>query len=301
MNVVLLTVIMIFFAQPDIVNILHSKGERWWNPIGIYQGFTNNIYEVFNQALPCWVIVGVILWLKDLRNIVFIASFLFCYSPWCTIGVFPVCLFLLFKNKVGVISAFTLQNFCMPIINLLVMGSFYMANDSEMVKGFIWNFHSISDLVLLIPLLWIVNYTGYFVILYNRLRTDKIIIVCILVLMIYSFYQITSVNDFLMRTAIPLLFVLFVYVIDEFMKVGKKKRFFILCYILICAYVPYQTLKYHAIMSCFFPENCVRWVGTVEHIDCGDNKKNVQCAKMFDSQFFVHNYKEKFFYKYLAK
>ena len=99
----------------------------------------------------------------------------------------------------------------MPLIVFFTMGTLYMANDSEMVKGFIWNFHSSSKLMLLMPLLWIVTYTGYLAVLYNRLRTDKIIIVCVIVLFVYSFYQITGVNDFLMRTAIPLLFILFVY------------------------------------------------------------------------------------------
>lgn len=305
MDILFLAVIMFFFAQPDIVGALLNGGNRWtfqhWNPVGIYEGFVASLFLVFNQALPCWVIVVLILRLKDLRNLAFVASVLFSYSPWCTIGIFPICLYMVYHKKSDFLSVFTIQNVCMPLIVFITMGTLYMANDSEMVKGFIWNFHSSSKLMLLMPLLWIVNYTGYLAILYNRLRTDKIIIVCVIVLFVYSFYQITGVNDFLMRTAIPLLFILFVYVIDEFMKSERRKRFFILGYILVCAYVPYKTLEYHAVMSYFFPEKCRQWVGTVEHIECGDKEGNVRYARVFDRQFFVHNYNDKFFYKYLAK
>ena len=63
-----------------------------------YSSHTTQLYWVFNQSIPIWLISAVLLLVKNKRMGAW-SSLAFAYSPFATIGLIPICLVAMLSEK----------------------------------------------------------------------------------------------------------------------------------------------------------------------------------------------------------
>ncbi|MBQ1739588.1 MAG: hypothetical protein II108_05045, partial [Clostridiales bacterium] len=106
---------------PYLINEIHPyDGWTWiegWVPFVSFISNFNNLENVYNQVIPCYLIVTLILLSKNNRSLGFIGGILFAYSPWATIGVLIPAFVRLFskdlkakEKKKSVLNIFTYNN-----------------------------------------------------------------------------------------------------------------------------------------------------------------------------------------------
>lgn len=104
--------LFIFFSGLDIVGLLVKNGNfagitlqshiEWW--VGRYQfsSFTTQLFWVFNQAIPAWIIVMLLLIQKNNRQMIFLLSLAMLSSTFPFVGMIPFTIYFLLKNTTGI-------------------------------------------------------------------------------------------------------------------------------------------------------------------------------------------------------
>ena len=102
-NMLFITIFFILFSGLDIIfninNIFNFNHLEWWNEILQYSSNTTQVYWVFNQSIMIWLICILLFYLKKPSSILFVSSLGFLYSPFATIGLIPVAIGFILKNR----------------------------------------------------------------------------------------------------------------------------------------------------------------------------------------------------------
>ena len=322
-NVVLALVVIFAFGGLDIIGYLPhvnfssaysvffqypitSFVESWCMPyFRLWGGNIHDIAFVFNQCIPTWLMTIMILSKSNLKSIFFIYSFTLLYSPWATIGLFPIVIYVWlrgykgkrFLSKGEFFESLSIHNIIFPVVLLVVVASYYGANGASTgTKGWFFDFMTIREFCIFYPLFLLIEIGLYVWFLRNKIRTSPILQISILVLLALPFYHITPGNDLLMRAAIPSLFVICVYwteyVIDN---IHKQKKVLVIILVLTSFS---STHTYTEAFSKLVQEKKIHIEDPIGSFYAIESREH---ADMCDFQFFAHNYQESFFFKHLAK
>lgn len=290
---------------PDtwIYDLFFHYAEYYCQPFVMYSGNITHLDLVINQCIPCWLVAILIIRLKSLKYLVFLFSFILLYSPWATIGSFPIILGMylikLIENKT-IKEYISFTNLLCPLLILLVVGSYYLSNSNSTTEyGFIWNFYSWTELL---PkyFLFILIEIGIYLFFFLRFHflKDSLLKISIIVLILIPFYKISPVNDFIMRGSIVGLFIVFVYWTKLVLSLISKKQMICLITVvlLFSGWGGFQNIIIKDV-PIFETHKLDRqtWFNSFETIG------NVNHAVLCDRQFFAHDYRDKFFWKYLSK
>lgn len=130
------TVILMVFSGLDAVvfwlnnaRIPITEHIEWWAGYFQYSSNTTQLFWVFNQSIPTWLTVGILLQLKDNRYIAAISSLTFAYSAWATLGMVPIAIEGTLKKNAKIKNAVNVINMILPAIMLVIYGSFYFHAD----------------------------------------------------------------------------------------------------------------------------------------------------------------------------
>lgn len=275
--------------------------DTWCAPyFTYYASHWTSLWWCFNQCIPVWLITAVILLNGNLKSVVFWYSFTVLYSPWAAMGLFPIVLvyaiFSLAKDKKQLSVIFNVQNIVFPLFVLLVAGSFYMSNSHPLAdKGWFWEFMS--------PLKFAVKYIAFILVelgvycyaMRKELDKQPWLAISFVVLLLIPFYNMTRWNDFIMRASIPALFIVFMYwyrwCVNNFHS-RSKLIVAVFCISSVTALRPMlgnirQTFR-DGKNVCFEDWDFCKI-------------KNITLATLGEEQFFAHDYKTTFFWKYLAR
>jgi hypothetical protein len=85
------------FFYKILSNVVAANQLEWWAVIFQYSSITTQLYFVFNQCIPAWIITLLIIDQKNSRNIFFYYSILIFYGPFPFIGLFPVVVYKFFE------------------------------------------------------------------------------------------------------------------------------------------------------------------------------------------------------------
>ncbi len=297
--------------------------DGWISHISYISNF-NQLENVYHQAVPCYLIVTMILLAKNNRNLGFTASLIFAYSPWVTIGMIaPAAVRLLSPDlkadtgKKRLTNIFSPNNLIAPVLLLLIYGVFYSAKtDSMHDKGFVWDYYgSVPKFILAYVLLLIIEVLPSFIFVYKRQRKNPMLWCAVGMLILCPLYKITESNDFTMRVSMPSLFILCIFMaqaISEYTaedivlaRKGEKRKGFkaharmaVFSLVLIgMAYMTYYMST--AIYSATFFGEYEEWPHDV--IVSFGNVAGPAYADKIADQFFVSDPDNAFFFKYLAK
>ena len=162
---------------PYVIRTVSGMGMVWgFEGYVKHMSMISNIYSlmnVFNQCIPTWLIVTVIINLKDCRSVGYWGGLLFAFSPWGTIGLVPIALCKVFTDR-KLRDLLTPANLVTPIVSLFMFGSFYLASSGGTdVRGFTLSFFlkdgdSFGGFIISYLVLILTEVGMYFLILYNK-------------------------------------------------------------------------------------------------------------------------------------
>lgn len=268
-----------------------------------YSGTAWNLTWVFNQCIPSWLIVLLILQHSSFKHVLFYFSFILLYSPWATLGLFPIVAFVWIRkfinNKALLKSSLSFENICFPLLLLLIVGSYYLSKGGATGESGPWWHFVESSYFWTTYLFFVVIEVGiYFIILWKKNKSDYFFQAIVVVLLLIPFYKITPLNDFLMRGSLPGLFILFLFWIEYIFAINVKKSLLIIPFVVITTLCSIQS--YSNEIGHFFKTKEIRICNkfsSFDNIIDKDGEYQIIC----DRQFFNHEYRESFFYKYLSK
>ena len=311
---------MMLFAGFDIIpyyiNEWTGVWTTWerWNPELIVVGNFYQIMNVFNQCIPGWIVTILLIMCVNSRLTGYLGALMFCYSPWAAIGILPMCVCKLITHRgtKPLKNIFTVGNFVTPAVFLVVFGTFYTANSSATSEaGFTWTFYPsflefIKDYFAFI----LVEFVVWFILIYKRHKGDAMLLTALGTMLVIPFYKITYANDFLMRGSMAPLFLISLYAVmfvtDYFYKALNGKKFEIVSravvlLLLLAAYSSINLIIFHSIRTVQ-----IRFMGQeeldVSHdiVSFGNIRKEDE-VEVINTQFYVYNYEDTIFFKYLAR
>ncbi len=216
--------IFVFFSGIDIlpyaVRIMLNRADNVFSAEGYAEYFTfcsntTSVFNVFNQVIPVWLIVTMLM-TCDGRDTGFTGALTFCYSPWGTLTVFPIAIYSLIKKAremrlkgKGLNTVLSVNNILVPTVLVIVFGTLYMAgNSATSLKGFIFEFYPVGSIVIRYLLLMVFDLLPLVLLLYNDYKKNGYFLVATAILALLPFYRITFWNDFNTRGSMAPLFVL---------------------------------------------------------------------------------------------
>jgi hypothetical protein len=327
-NPVLVIILFILWGQLDIAWLsetdhlapfFHSahigNHQGFWESTFLYPFFyrwnTNQLFTVFNQCIPVWLITSLCISERKAGNIAFIAALSFCYAPYATIGIIPITIYLLYNKsvqnthnyKVSIRQISTPQNIIIPLMLFIVFGMYYAAKDDATAQsGFVWSdIHNVTDFLTL--LLWyvILIVSGlllYIVFLWKMTKKSGLLLVAFITLLILPIYKSQPDNNFLMRCSIPALCVVAIFFIQRFHQATYRTKIIVAMFFTIYSITPILEMASNlkATITCIQQGKSCTTVQTLT-FDQLTTSSDLYLAKLVNRQFFVHHYNDKLFYK----
>ena len=288
-----------FFLQEGLVKTAHME---WWaGHLFQYSSNTTLLYWVFNQAIPLWLIVSLLLNLGAANGSVALCSLAFLYSPFATFGMIPLALWAIRQNGLGN-TLRTAANWFTPLLMLGVFGSFYLSNSGSLgANGFIFFCNGLSALKWYVP--FVVLEAGVYIFCLRKelLRYDDYLLVASLELIVIPLYKLTDANDFCMRASIPALFILCISVIRYLLQ-HKNKTCLALAFCLLIGAATPATEMLRSTKYMLEGEPDANLIGSSFSSMVLDRYEYAETlVTTVDEQFFAHNWQNSFFEKYLGK
>ena len=315
--------IFVFFSGLDIIpnlvyELTHYSDWRWFEGFVTSMSYVSNFRElasVFNQMVPCFLVVAILLMSNNTRSMGLTAGILFCYSPWAVFGILPmVAAFLFGKNlrasKISktLYNTFSPANIASAVLILTIFGSYYMTNSGAVgYKGFAWEYFSNPGWFILAYIVFIlIEVIPFALILYKREKNNPVFIAAFATLLILPFYRVSEMNDFTMRGSMPALFffcILLCGVVPEVMdqkntpttKKGWLKSAAIMLTVILMTFP--TLLNLFVIFGSMLQGD----KGNEENIGSLGNINQAEYAEVIQEQFFAEGYDGSFFYRYFAK
>ena len=263
--------IFIFFSGLDVVGTYLTRGAdvsflnpithmEWW-----YSGFqlssmTTQLYWVFNQAIPAWIVLMLLYHQKNNKNIILLYSCMLLHSTLPAIGILPFVAFwglknglpnneniLLPKNIYSAIkSAITFEN---------VIGGGFIA-----VISYLYLSSNVSGgyLGYVIPLPLIISFHflewGIFVLcIWSYVKNKTLLLIACLMLIFYPLICVGQSADFCMRATIPALVVVYLTIVqtidDKLIFKNKSVSIILILSLILGAFTPIHEISRTVILT----------------------------------------------------
>lgn len=137
--------IFIFFSGLDVIvyfilnqKIPFDQHIEWSSTFFQFPSNTTLLFWVFNQCIPVWIITELMMLSVDEGLTLAIGSLTFAYSPWAAIGIIPVAVYraLTGEKSIGykIKRTFSFSNIFVPLLMLVSFGTFYSTNGNNQVS-----------------------------------------------------------------------------------------------------------------------------------------------------------------------
>lgn len=257
-------ILFIFFSGMDFAGIILTQQKEflmmpfahleWWFPKYQFSSMTTQLFWVFNQALPAWIITMLILNEKNNKNIIFIYSCMFLHSTLPAIGILPFVIYFCLKNgksnirelfkfdilKQDILSCLTFQNIVGAAIVTLV-SYFYLSNN---ISGQLVSTTQLSIFeVFFVLLIFFSLESGFYLFcIYKDYKSNVLFYMILLCLLIYPFITIGVSDDFCMRATIPALIILYLLIAKMFdnlqIKEFRLRHYLLIVFLIIGMITP---------------------------------------------------------------
>ncbi|QJD79960.1 hypothetical protein [Spirosoma rhododendri] len=254
----LIVVLLVFWSGLDgvgtmLMTLMYGKGPEfgllshieWWaEPANVNAQFSSNttlLYWVFNQTIPLWLCILLVLINRSSAYLFFVLTLSLFLAPLGTIGLVPLVIFLLVKEAAERGVGATVNRY-LNVVNLVgaatVFGItflFFTANKAGSLRGIVpmaplgYGLFLLLEVGLLIGFLFVVQRAH-----------RQLLLFCAVLLLLIPFVRIGSLYDFSMRASIAYLFVLFVLTAKTLLdrQVERKLKVGLLVYLLIGSITP---------------------------------------------------------------
>ena len=228
-----ITAILMTFSGLDVIAyIIHNMKlpalteELEWS-LEYFQlsGNTTQIYYVFNQSIPIWILMLLILNMNNPKLIAGLSAICFAYSPWATIGLVPIALWGIISestsnNKLSLMQAlkniFTVVNIAIPLFLLLIFGLYYSASSgSDGGKGLYYftTNATIFQYIFGFIIFALTEFVLYYIAVGKQILKYKYSVLVFIELLLFPLFYVVDFNFFI-RGTIPALFLLMIIIIS---------------------------------------------------------------------------------------
>ncbi len=206
---------------------------------------TTLIFWLYNQIIPFWVGMMLLLQQKNSKSVVWIYSLMLLYSPFPLVALAPIIVYLIFRNNqenkieekniiknifTKIKYACTFENI-ISIFIILLVGLFFKSNIAagkisllKISKDTIWKY-----------LCYIFfEYLIYLIFIYKENRKDPILNILIVTTFLLPFIKLGNGYDFAWRTCIPLAFYIMVLIMKKLENSNTNKIIKICIVIILC-------------------------------------------------------------------
>jgi hypothetical protein len=220
-------------STSNLIYNLFVSHKEWWSDRLQFSSMSVQLYWVFNQALPTWIITFLLVKQKNMKSIAFISLLLIPYAPIPFIGIFALLIYVVifgpqslnilrqlplkkdfYKDIIGnVREAITFQNIAAAVVMFLFVLLFSL-NTENSSKGLIFDrgliYHGfISGFWQLYALFVLFEFGLYAIVVSLNKNINKTLLLYVsFILLIIPFFYFGRGNDFCMRASIPLLLIL---------------------------------------------------------------------------------------------
>lgn len=319
-----LFVALMLFAGFDIFPYLYQQFSGFgstWEDWTLHFRVVGNFYQimnVFNQSIPGWLITVLLLLCANSRNLGFMGSLMFCYSPWAAIGLLPMCIVKLFADNRGldrkkvIRNIITVGNLAAPVIFFVCFAPLYLANSNARYdSGLIWKFYDNKTNMIIDYIAYCVFEFGIWaLIIFKKYKKEPMFYAAIATLMILPVYKMTGTNDLLMRGSMAPLFTIalfaVMYVTDHFNEMCEKDnrrvkpRLVVLAFF-VAAYTSINFIITSTLFTSMIYLNMEPKQNMSTSIGSFGDIHEEEFVNLVKIQFYVYDYEDSPFFKYLAK
>ena len=308
----------VFFSGLDIVGdfmLNNHAGYIWLSSIHIENwahGFqmssiSTQLFWVYNQAIPAWLITLALLGQKNNRSIFLIYSFAFLSCTLPAIGLIPIAVYVgikgilsrfrrgepLAKNaKAILVDTFTLQN---VIAGGAVTAVTLLFIRSNATGGSGFGLAEISSLRMSYLIFVLLEFLVYYLAIFKYQKRNPLFYVSLATLLAVPLVVFGPHVDFVMRASIPSLVVLFILTANTLSKCKRtndRARALIIIALLVLGGVT----AYHEIIRSVTATIAAAYDQTVELVP-----KRIELLTDGMRDNFFGDISESIFFKYLAK
>lgn len=218
----------VIVGQPEVV--LDSTSHMEWWTIYQFSSMSTQLFWVFNQAIPAWLIIMLYLLQKDNRSLFLLSAGALLASPLPTIGMVPFVLWFSIQNtrsstttlwvKTWIKSLFTLENLLGISIDV-ILGLYMLGSPAGKVAG---NSDAITVHSVLRWAGFVFLEAGIYCVLVYRSQKGQLLYITFAWLCICPLIKIGFDQDFCMRASIPALVILYIMVINTLEENVAGKR-----------------------------------------------------------------------------
>lgn len=309
----------ILFSGLDIIPVLIKEWRlpvnghiEWWAIYVQYSANTTQLYWVFNQSIPIWLIVAVLLILRDSKNKAGWASLCVAYSPYATIGMIPIAVDAILhrdgnKLKVRIQNAFSIENTLFPLALGVIFGLFYYLQLTAGAAngGVLFKLHPEFKTVTIYIIFVVVEFLVYFYIMGRTGCKYKFYAVTFIELLLFPLYKSGMFNDFAMRASIPALFILMVMCLQYVFEMedtgeAKKRKAMLIC--LVIGYLTSSTEIQRNVTQTLIVSQNEYIQESVYSFGCMQTESEWQILVNLNQYMVMEDeWKRSLFYKYLLK
>ena len=207
-----------------LLKLLQNQHLEWWTSpkyLLQYSSHTAQLFYVFNQALPAWLVTLLVLNSKKLKSILFTSSLVLLFAPLPSLGLLPFVVYKILEEipkqafvRWGISrlkELATVQNLVSGGILFVTAVLFFLSNNAAQKHGFLWDVRpedmSLDRLIFIYIVFCLVEFILYIVIVYKT-ANKLLLFILFITLAVIPLYSYGEYNDFAMRVSIPALLIL---------------------------------------------------------------------------------------------
>lgn len=233
-------IVFIFFSGLDVigtaifsgkeVSILSTSHLEWYAGMQ-FSSFTTQLFWVFNQSIPAWILMMMILLLKRNRYIGFLLGVSLICCPLPFIGVIPFVGYTIIRNILnddGIINSvrelFSIENILGGGISGIVTYLYLKTNVSgQHIALVLNNVSEMKGFVFSVVLFIFLEAGIYFVLIYKYQMKNPLFYITFVFLCTCPFVQIGYGGDYCMRASIPCVVMLYLLVMKTLLITERNK------------------------------------------------------------------------------
>lgn len=235
------------------VDVFADNHLEWWANSMQFSSFTTQLFWVFNQAIPAWILTMILLMQKNNRYIVFLLGLHLIFCPLPFIGILSFCIYIIIRNirerlkvsdiKEVVKDLFSVENILGGGLTGIITYLYYKTNSSGQHISLVPAIANGKKGLFFIIVLFIFLEIGIYIIaIYKYQKCNPLLYISFCFLCTCPFIQIGYGDDYCMRACIPSQIVLYLLVMDSLYKAKKDKSlgtyYFIIGVLIIGAITP---------------------------------------------------------------
>jgi hypothetical protein len=244
-----------------------------WTTLIQFSSNTTQLYWVYNQAIPSWLSILLILQRRKFPYHMFLWCLFFFYAPLQAIGTLPFILILMFTDSVKKLLNGEMPNWLdfknaiksqVNAPNLLGGGSILLISYMYFSQSELRLTGQLTQSNFLLFFLFIILEWGSLFLLISPKKLNPQWLVLGILLFAFAFFH-TDTYDFGEKISAPILFILMIYIGKFILKENNKKivRSIVIILLIIGSFTPIYEISRSVIKTSQYyflnPNPCMRW------------------------------------------